>query len=62
MCEAISATLDVPCGRTIDFREGKVMPGAGRYERWLQNSRIGLIAAALAAAAILYAVRYLIGS
>lgn len=46
----------------INFREGTAMPGAGRYERWLQNSRIGLIAAALAAAAILYGVRYFIGS
>jgi hypothetical protein len=44
------------------LQEGTVMPGAGRYERWLQNSRTALIAAALAAAAILYGVRYLIGS
>jgi hypothetical protein len=44
------------------LQEGTLMPGAGRYARWLQNSRIGLIAAALAAAAILYGVRYFIGS
>jgi hypothetical protein len=61
MCEAISATLDALAGNDR-LQEGTLMPGAGRYERWLQNSRIGLIAAALAAAAILYGVRYFIGS
>jgi hypothetical protein len=38
------------------------MPGAGKYERWLQNGRIGLIAAALAAAALLYGIRFFVGS
>lgn len=38
------------------------MPGAGKYERWLQKFRVGLIAAALAAAAVLYWLRYLVGS
>ncbi len=38
------------------------MPGAGKYERWLQNGRVGLIAAALAAAALLYGIKVLVGS
>lgn len=38
------------------------MPGAGKYERWLQQGRVGLIAAAVAAAAILYAIKVLAGS
>jgi hypothetical protein len=38
------------------------MPGAGKYERWLQKSRFGLITAALAAALIVYGFKHFFGS
>lgn len=65
-CPSATAECDVAYNHGERFvresRRRTVMPGAGKYERWLQNGRIGLIAAALAAAALLYGIRFFVGS
>ena len=38
------------------------MPGAGKHERWLQNTRVGLVTAALAVALIILGIKYFTGS
>jgi hypothetical protein len=53
---------DVRIAFEASLQEEAEVPGAGKYERWLQHSRAALIGAGLVAAAVFYAIKYFAGA